>query len=78
MEFSIPIAKLTSSFYKIVLLPNSEFLSYHVVDGLFYSNDLKDGQFLPTLLSEHEIQVGVRVEQCQRKWNLSLTVIDFD
>lgn len=44
-----------------------EFLSYHVVDGLFYSNDLRDGQFLPTLLGEHEIQVGVRVDHCQSK-----------
>lgn len=45
-----------------------EFLSYHVVNGSYYSNDLRDGQFLSTLLSnDHQIQVGVRVDHCSRR-----------
>lgn len=44
-----------------------EFLMYHVADGSFYSSDLKDGQFVPSLLQDQEIQVGVRVDGCSRK-----------
>lgn len=40
---------------------------YHVADGSYYSSDLRDGQFVPSLLSDQEIQVGVRVDGCSRK-----------
>ncbi|KAI1303063.1 Transforming growth factor-beta-induced protein ig-h3 [Halotydeus destructor] len=44
-----------------------EFLMYHVAEGSFYSADLKDGQFLPSMLADQEIQVGVRVDGCSRR-----------
>lgn len=47
---------------------------YHVADGSYYSSDLRDGQFVPSLLSDQEIQVGVRVDGCSRKLKNCVTV----
>lgn len=49
------------------IFPTLEFLSYHVVNGSYYSNDLRDGQFIPTLLGDNQIQVGIRVDHCSRR-----------
>ena len=38
-----------------------------MVNGSFYSNDLRDGQFIPTLLGDNQIQVGIRVDHCSRR-----------
>lgn len=40
---------------------------YHVAQGAFYSSDLRDGQFIPSLIPDQDIQVGVRVDGCSRK-----------
>ena len=44
-----------------------EFLKYHVAEGVFYSQDLVDGQFLPSLLEGEYLQAGVRVDGCTRE-----------
>ncbi|KAH9391307.1 hypothetical protein TYRP_006909 [Tyrophagus putrescentiae] len=44
-----------------------EFLKYHVAEGVFYSQDLVDGQFLPSLLEGEYLQAGVRVDGCTRR-----------
>lgn len=41
---------------------------YHVAEGAYYSADLKDGQFIPSLIPDQDIQVGVRVDGCSRKY----------
>ena len=38
-----------------------------MVNGSYYSNDLRDGQFVPTLLGDNQIQVGIRVDHCSRR-----------
>ncbi|CAG2122882.1 unnamed protein product, partial [Medioppia subpectinata] len=43
------------------------FLKYHVAHGAYYSNDLKDGQFIPSLIDGQYIQVGIRVDGCRRR-----------
>lgn len=40
---------------------------YHVVQGTYYSQDLRDGQFLPSILEGQYLQAGVRVDGCSRK-----------
>lgn len=40
---------------------------YHVAQGAYYSQDLRDGQFIPSILSEQYLQAGVRVDGCSRK-----------
>ncbi|KAH7641527.1 hypothetical protein HUG17_4571 [Dermatophagoides farinae] len=44
-----------------------EFLMYHVAQGAYYSQDLRDGQFIPSILSEQYLQAGVRVDGCSRR-----------
>lgn len=44
-----------------------EFLMYHVVNGSYFSQDLRDGQQLATLFDNKPLQVGVRVDGCSRK-----------
>lgn len=46
-----------------------EFLMYHVVNGSYFSQDLRDGQQLASILDMKPIQVGVRVDGCSRKFN---------
>lgn len=50
-----------------LFLSPTEFLSYHVSSGSFFSSDLKDGQFIPSLNDNQDIQVGVRVDSCRRR-----------
>lgn len=45
-----------------------EFLMYHVVNGSYFSQDLRDGQQLSSILDMKPIQVGVRVDGCSRKY----------
>jgi len=40
---------------------------YHVVNGSYFSQDLRDGQQLASILDMKPIQVGVRVDGCSRK-----------
>lgn len=40
---------------------------FHVASGSFYSHDLRDGQFIPSLIPDQDIQVGVRVDGCNRE-----------
>ena len=40
---------------------------YHVAQGAYYSQDLRDGQFMPSILNEQYLQAGVRVDGCSRK-----------
>ncbi|GFT81731.1 transforming growth factor-beta-induced protein ig-h3 [Nephila pilipes] len=44
-----------------------EFLEYHIVQGAYFSGDLKDGQYLTTLHQKQPIRVGVRVDGCYRR-----------
>ncbi|KAI2803048.1 hypothetical protein BLOT_007171 [Blomia tropicalis] len=44
-----------------------EFLKYHVAHGIHYSQDLVDGQFLPSMLDGEYLQAGVRVDGCSRR-----------
>ncbi|KAH9420210.1 hypothetical protein DERP_011545 [Dermatophagoides pteronyssinus] len=44
-----------------------EFLMYHVAQGAYYSQDLRDGQFMPSILNEQYLQAGVRVDGCSRR-----------
>ncbi|XP_074600266.1 uncharacterized protein LOC141854475 [Brevipalpus obovatus] len=44
-----------------------ELLTYHVAKGAHFSNDLMDGQYIDSLLNNHQIQVGVRVDGCSRR-----------
>lgn len=44
---------------------------YHVVNGSYFSQDLRDGQQLPSILDMKPIQVGVRVDGCSRKYKQS-------
>lgn len=41
---------------------------YHVVNGSYFSQDLRDGQQLASILNMKPIQVGVRVDGCSRKY----------
>lgn len=38
-----------------------------MVNGSYYSNDLRDGQFVQTILGDNQIQVGIRVDHCSRR-----------
>lgn len=40
---------------------------YHIVNGSYFSQDLRDGQQLSSILEARPIQVGVRVDGCSRK-----------
>ncbi|KAH7972644.1 hypothetical protein HPB52_014551 [Rhipicephalus sanguineus] len=42
-----------------------EFLAYHIVDGVYYSHDLRDGQYLKSLHNDLPIRVGVSVDGCR-------------
>ncbi|KAL1436902.1 hypothetical protein MTO96_049292 [Rhipicephalus appendiculatus] len=44
-----------------------EFLTYHIVDGVYYSHDLRDGQYLKSLHNDLPIRVGVSVDGCRRR-----------
>ncbi|XP_054719178.1 uncharacterized protein LOC129228524 [Uloborus diversus] len=44
-----------------------EFLEYHIVQGAYFSGDLKDGQYLTTLHQKEPLRVGVRVDGCYRR-----------
>ncbi|GFR15380.1 transforming growth factor-beta-induced protein ig-h3 [Trichonephila clavata] len=44
-----------------------EFLEYHIVQGAYFSGDLKDGQYLTTIHQKTPIRVGVRVDGCYRR-----------
>lgn len=44
-----------------------EFLEYHIVEGAYFSGDLKDGQYLTTIYQKHPIRVGIRVDGCHRR-----------
>ncbi|KAK8772068.1 hypothetical protein V5799_024686 [Amblyomma americanum] len=44
-----------------------EFLTYHVVDGIYYSHDLRDGQYLKSMHNDLPIRVGVNVDGCNRR-----------
>ncbi|KAL3222348.1 hypothetical protein MRX96_028446 [Rhipicephalus microplus] len=44
-----------------------EFLTYHMVDGVYYSHDLRDGQYLKSLHNGLPIRVGVSVDGCRRR-----------
>lgn len=46
---------------------------YHVVNGSYFSQDLRDGQQLASILDMKPIQVGVRVDGCSRKYPSSLS-----
>ena len=46
-----------------------EFLMYHVVNGSYFSQDLRDGQQLSSMLNGRPIQVGIRVDGCSRKYS---------
>lgn len=41
---------------------------YHIVNGSYFSQDLRDGQQLASILDQRPIQVGVRVDGCSRKY----------
>ncbi|RWS09610.1 transcription factor SPT20-like protein [Dinothrombium tinctorium] len=43
-----------------------DFLKYHMALGSYYSNDLRDGQFIQSMLANHAIKTGVRVDGCSR------------
>lgn len=47
----------------------AEFIMYHIVNGSYFSQDLRDGQQLPSILDMRPIQVGVRVDGCSRKYH---------
>ncbi|KAH7978491.1 hypothetical protein HPB49_005615 [Dermacentor silvarum] len=42
----------------------AEFLTYHIVDGIYYSHDLRDGQYLKSMHNDLPIRVGVSVDGC--------------
>ncbi|XP_070390983.1 periostin-like isoform X1 [Dermacentor albipictus] len=44
-----------------------EFLTYHIVDGIYYSHDLRDGQYLKSMHNDLPIRVGVSVDGCSRR-----------
>lgn len=44
---------------------------YHIVNGSYFSQDLRDGQQLASILDMKPIQVGVRVDGCSRKYTIS-------
>jgi hypothetical protein len=46
----------------------AEFIMYHIVNGSYFSQDLRDGQQLASILDMRPIQVGVRVDGCSRKY----------
>lgn len=48
---------------------------YHIVNGSFFSQDLRDGQQLASILDMRPIQVGVRVDGCSRKYAQTQTAI---
>ena len=51
---------------------------YHVVNGSYFSQDLRDGQQLASILDMKPIQVGVRVDGCSRKYTqLSISLARF-
>lgn len=52
-----------SSYFEIRI----EFLMYHVAEGVHYSQDLQDGQFLTSILPGQYLQAGVRIDGCSRK-----------
>lgn len=45
---------------------------YHVVNGSYFSQDLRDGQQLASILNMKPIQVGVRVDGCSRKYKQNI------
>ncbi|XP_055937937.1 homeobox protein 2-like [Argiope bruennichi] len=61
----IPADELSVLKENVTLL--REFLEYHVVQGAYFSGDLKDGQYLTTLHQKQPIRVGVRVDGCYRR-----------
>lgn len=48
---------------------------YHVVNGSYFSQDLRDGQQLASIFDMKPIQVGVRVDGCSRKYSLLLLLL---
>ncbi|XP_028966568.1 bromodomain-containing protein 4-like [Galendromus occidentalis] len=44
-----------------------EFLRYHVAQGIHYSNDLRDGQYLTSLHRNMPLRVGVNIDGCRRR-----------
>lgn len=45
-----------------------EFLLYHIVEGIYYGNDLIDGQYLPSAYNGHSVKAGIRVDGCYRRF----------
>lgn len=45
---------------------------YHIVNGSYFSQDLRDGQQLASILDMKPVQVGVRVDGCSRKYRPAL------
>ncbi|KAG0431260.1 hypothetical protein HPB47_021947 [Ixodes persulcatus] len=44
-----------------------EFLLYHIAEGIHYSHDLRDGQYLKSLYNDQPIRVSVNVDGCNRR-----------
>ncbi|EEC06059.1 conserved hypothetical protein [Ixodes scapularis] len=44
-----------------------EFLLYHIAEGIHYSHDLRDGQYLKSLNNDQPIRVSVNVDGCNRR-----------
>ncbi|XP_064456904.1 uncharacterized protein LOC135367540 [Ornithodoros turicata] len=44
-----------------------EFLMYHVAEGIHYSHDLRDGQYLRSRHNGHPVRVSVNLDGCNRR-----------